>query len=84
MCRTRCLDIVASALSALGFIGVVLMILVIAVGLQPQQLWSWATTVRYQALFTEAGGLAVGNDVTISGIKVGAVSDVSLRATTPW
>jgi len=62
-----------------GFMGVVLMILVIAVGLQPQQLWSWATTVRYQALFTEAGGLAVGNDVTVSGIKVGAVSDVSLH-----
>src|ERR1700722_12066075 len=61
-----------------GFMGVVLMILVIAVGLQPQQLWSLATTVRYQALFTEAGGLAAGNDVTISGIKVGAVSDVSL------
>jgi phospholipid/cholesterol/gamma-HCH transport system substrate-binding protein len=62
-----------------GFIGAVLILLVIAVGLQPQQLWSLATTVRYQALFTEAGGLAAGNDVTISGIKVGAVSDVSLQ-----
>lgn len=62
-----------------GFIGVVLIILIIAVGLHTQQLASLATTVRYQALFTEAGGLAVGNDVTVSGIKVGSVSGVSLR-----
>ena len=53
--------------------------LVIAVGLQPEQLTTWATSVRYQALFTEAGGLAAGNDVTIAGIKIGSVSDVSLR-----
>ena len=35
--------------------------------------------VRYQALFSEAGGLAAGNAVTVSGMKVGTVSDVSLR-----
>ncbi len=34
-------------------------ILVIAVGLQPERLMSWATALRYQALFTEAGGLTV-------------------------
>jgi len=62
-----------------GFIGVVLIILTIAVGLRPQQLMSLATAVRYQALFIEAGGIAVGNDVTVSGIKVGSVSGVSLR-----
>ncbi len=62
-----------------GFIGIVLIILVIAVGLQPQQLASMATDVRYQALFSEAGGLEVGNDVTASGIKVGTVSDIALR-----
>jgi phospholipid/cholesterol/gamma-HCH transport system substrate-binding protein len=61
-----------------GFIGVVLIILVIAVGLQPERLLSWATAVRYQALFAEAGGLAVGNDVTVSGIKVGSVSSIKL------
>ena len=61
-----------------GFIGVVLIILVIAVGLQPERLLSWATAVRYQALFSEAGGLDVGNDVTVSGIKVGSVSSVKL------
>ena len=61
-----------------GFIGVVLIILVIAIGLQPERLIQWATSLRYQALFSEAGGLAVGNDVTVSGIKVGTVSSIEL------
>ena len=38
----------------------------------------WATALRYQALFSEAGGIAVGNDVTVSGIKVGSVSSIKL------
>ena len=67
-----------SQLIRAGFIGVVLIILVIAVGLQPERLLSWATAVRYQALFSEAGGLDVGNDVTVSGIKVGSVSSIKL------
>jgi phospholipid/cholesterol/gamma-HCH transport system substrate-binding protein len=67
-----------SQLVRAGFIGVVLIILVIAVGLQPERLLSWATAVRYQALFSEAGGLNVGNDVTVSGIKVGSVSSIKL------
>jgi phospholipid/cholesterol/gamma-HCH transport system substrate-binding protein len=62
-----------------GFIGVVLVLLVILVGLAPEKLSAWATSVRYQALFEDAGGLATGNDVTISGIKVGSVSSVSLQ-----
>ena len=62
-----------------GFIGVILIALVILVGLAPDRLTSWATAVRYQAVFSEAGGLAVGNPVTVSGIKVGTVSDVALR-----
>lgn len=62
-----------------GIIGLVLIFLVIAVGLQPDRLRSLATTVRYQALFTQAGGLRVGDDVTVSGIKVGTVSDISLK-----
>jgi phospholipid/cholesterol/gamma-HCH transport system substrate-binding protein len=68
-----------SSLIRAGFIGVVLIILVIAVGLQPERMISWATALRYQALFTEAGGLVVGNDVTVSGIKVGSVSSVGLE-----
>jgi phospholipid/cholesterol/gamma-HCH transport system substrate-binding protein len=62
-----------------GFIGAVLITLVILVGLSPERLLSMATAVRYQALFSEAGGLAVGNPVTVSGVKVGTVSDLSLR-----
>lgn len=62
-----------------GIIGLVLAILVVAVGLQPERLTSWATSLRYQALFSEAGGLAAGNDVTVSGMKVGTVSAVSLE-----
>lgn len=67
-----------SALIRTGLIGLVLIVLVITVGLQPQQLWLMATSVRYQALFSEAGGLAAGNDVKVSGVTVGAVSDVRL------
>lgn len=62
-----------------GFIGVVLMVLVIAIGLQPERLTQWAGSVRHHALFTEAGGITVGNDVTLSGIKIGSVTDVSLQ-----
>ncbi|OBI79626.1 MCE family protein [Mycobacterium sp. E740] len=62
-----------------GLIGVVLVLLVIAVGLAPERLASWATAVRYQAQFADAGGVTAGNDVTISGIKVGSVSDVALQ-----
>ena len=39
-----------------GFIGLVLIVLVITVGLQTQRLVSLATSVRHQALFAEAGG----------------------------
>jgi phospholipid/cholesterol/gamma-HCH transport system substrate-binding protein len=62
-----------------GVIGVVLAILIIGVGLQPERLWSLATQVRYQALFADGGGLAAGNDVRIAGMKVGTVKEVSLQ-----
>ncbi len=68
----------ASNLWRAGFLGAVLILLVIAVGLQPERLVQLATAVRHQALFTEAGGITVGNDVTLSGIKIGSITDVSL------
>ena len=55
-----------------------LIVLVIAVGLQPQKLLSWVTSIHYRALFTEAGGLTAGNDVKVSGVKMGTVTDVAL------
>ena len=67
-----------SQLISSGLIGAVLIMLVITVGLQPQRLLNLATSVRHQALFAEAGGLAPGNDVRVSGVKVGTVSDVTL------
>src|SRR5436309_15340546 len=62
-----------------GLVGAALIVLVILVGLSPDRFVTWATMVRYQALFSEAGGLAVGNPVVVSGMKVGSVSDVKLR-----
>jgi phospholipid/cholesterol/gamma-HCH transport system substrate-binding protein len=62
-----------------GFIGTTLIILVIAVGLNPERLITLATTVRYQAVFAHAGGLTPGNDVKVSGVKVGSVSQVALH-----
>lgn len=61
-----------------GLIGVILIALVVAVGLQPQLLINWATTVRYQAAFADAAGLTVGNKVAVSGMDVGTVSDIAL------
>lgn len=62
-----------------GIIGVVLVVLIITIGLQPQILLNWATAIRHQALFDEAGGLAVGNEVKMSGVTVGSVSNVQLQ-----
>lgn len=67
-----------SQLMRTGLIGLVLVILVIAVGLQPQKLWSWATSIRYHAVFADAGGLSPGNDVKVSGVTKGTVSAVTL------
>ncbi|OBJ35777.1 mammalian cell entry protein [Mycolicibacterium mucogenicum] len=67
-----------SQLVRTGLIGLVLVILVIAVGLQPQKLWSWATSIRYHAVFADAGGLSPGNDVKVSGVTKGTVSAVTL------
>ncbi len=62
-----------------GFFGVALIVLIIAIGLQPERISQWATSVRYKAEFTEAGGIAQGNQVTMSGMKIGTVTDISLR-----
>ena len=56
-----------------------LILLVITVGLAAAAAVSLADLGRHQALFTEAGGLAPGNDVKVSGVKVGTVSDVALQ-----
>jgi len=45
-----------------GFMGVALIIMVILIGLQPEKLLSLATNVKYQALFSEAGGIMPGSN----------------------
>jgi phospholipid/cholesterol/gamma-HCH transport system substrate-binding protein len=65
-----------------GLIGTVLIVLVIAVGLKPEAIYTWFSSVRYQAVFAEAGGLTAGNKVMVSGLKVGSVSDVALHGDT--
>lgn len=67
-----------SSLIRSGFIGLVVTVLIIIVGMQSQQLLAMATSIRYQALFDEAGGLSSGNEVKVSGVTVGTVSDVEL------
>jgi len=67
-----------SRLVRAGFIGAVLVGLVVAVGLQVEQLRSLATDIRHQARFTDAGGLTAGSPVTLSGVKVGIIQSVSL------
>lgn len=67
-----------SGLVRTGLVGLVLMVLIILVGLHPKQLLAMATSIRYQAVFAEAGGLSAGNNVKVSGVNVGAVSDVEL------
>ncbi len=62
-----------------GIIGVVLVLLIIVVGLQTPQLVTMATSIRHQALFTDSGGLTVGNNVKVSGVTVGTVSDIRLQ-----
>jgi phospholipid/cholesterol/gamma-HCH transport system substrate-binding protein len=62
-----------------GFIGVVLVSLVVAVLMSPDSLLQRATMIQYQALFAEACGLTSTNAVTRSGVKVGTVSKVSLH-----
>lgn len=61
-----------------GFIGATLIILVIVVGLAPETIYLQATSVRLQAVFAEAGGLEVGNDVKVSGVTVGKVTRLAL------
>ena len=41
----------------------------------------WPQGKTYQAYFTDAGGIAPGNDVSVSGIKVGKVESVGLAGT---
>jgi phospholipid/cholesterol/gamma-HCH transport system substrate-binding protein len=66
-----------------GFIGVVVVLSIVAIGLQPERLIAMATHITYRALFTEAAGLTDSNKVKLAGVDVGTVTDVSLQGLQP-
>lgn len=61
-----------------GFIGVILIVLVSAVGMATEDIIDVATSVRYHAEFADAGGLTAGSQVSQSGTGVGTVSAIEL------
>ena len=61
-----------------GAIGIGVILVVTWTGLNYNKLLSIVTTKAYSAYFAEAGGLAAGNLVQVSGFKVGEVSSVAL------
>ncbi|GAA5065238.1 MCE family protein [Nocardia callitridis] len=62
-----------------GLVGIVLIVCAILVGLQSEKFLTLSRPVRYEAIFTEAGGLVPGDEVILSGVKIGTVAKVSLR-----
>ncbi|MBY6414687.1 MCE family protein [Rhodococcus sp. BP-252] len=62
----------------IGMIGIVLAVCVVVATLQYDRLPFLSGGTRFSALFTDAGGLMVGDDVTVSGVTVGKVDDIAL------
>jgi phospholipid/cholesterol/gamma-HCH transport system substrate-binding protein len=62
-----------------GAVGVVLTVVVVVVALQYKSLPFINSQKSYVAYFSEAGGLAVGAPVQVSGSEMGAVDSVSLE-----
>jgi phospholipid/cholesterol/gamma-HCH transport system substrate-binding protein len=61
-----------------GVFGVVLVACVVLVAFGYSTLPFWPQGRAYAAYFSDAGGITPGNDVFVSGIKVGQVKSVSL------
>ncbi|BBX76036.1 virulence factor Mce family protein [Mycobacterium shinjukuense] len=61
-----------------GVFGLVLVVCVVLIAFGYSGLPFWPQGKTYDAYFTDAGGLTPGNNVYVSGIKVGTVSAVSL------
>jgi phospholipid/cholesterol/gamma-HCH transport system substrate-binding protein len=62
----------------LGLVGVVITALILAVALNVSRLQSVFEDTAYSADFAESGGLLPGDDVRVSGLKVGQVKSVEL------
>lgn len=61
-----------------GIFGVVLVLCLMLVSFGYTQLPFWPQGKNYDAYFADAGGIVPGNDVYVSGIKVGHVQSVGL------
>lgn len=64
-----------------GFIGVVIAVLVVIVALQMDKLPFLSNGSVYTAYFDDAGGLASGDIVVVSGVNVGTIQGISLADT---
>ena len=61
-----------------GVFGIALVAMLVLVSFGYTGLPFWPQGKNYQAYFTDAGGITPGNDVSVSGIKVGKVSSIEL------
>ncbi|HEX7825078.1 MAG TPA: MCE family protein, partial [Mycobacterium sp.] len=61
-----------------GIFGIALVACLVLVSFGYTKLPFWPQGKNYEAYFTDAGGISPGNDVAVSGIKVGQVSLVEL------
>jgi phospholipid/cholesterol/gamma-HCH transport system substrate-binding protein len=61
-----------------GIIGIFVVVAVVLVAFGYTKLPFWPQGKQYEAYFSDAGGISPGNDVSVSGIKVGQVSSVGL------
>ncbi len=65
-----------------GIFGVVLVVCIVLVAFGYTKLPFWPQGRSFTAYFADAGGLDPGNDVYVSGIKVGQVKNVALAGDT--
>jgi phospholipid/cholesterol/gamma-HCH transport system substrate-binding protein len=61
-----------------GILGIFVVACLVLISFGYTGLPFWPQGKTYSALFTDAGGITPGNDVSVSGIKVGKVSSVEL------
>lgn len=66
---------------SMGIIGVVLTAMVVLTALQIDRVPFLSQITTYDAYFEDAGGLAAGDVVTVAGVHVGNVTDISLTQT---
>ncbi|MFT3716091.1 MAG: MCE family protein [Gordonia sp. (in: high G+C Gram-positive bacteria)] len=66
---------------SMGIIGTVLTVALVLSALQIDRLPIVSQVSRYDVYFDDAGGLAVGNDVSVAGVNVGKVEKISLDKT---